>query len=98
MSGPAPAGLFLWAKDLDRLAAFYEAVLGMTRGHTSNELVFLESPGIQLVVHAIPPPVAASIAIEAPPRRRENAAMKFFFAVPDVQVRRCRRTYRTRQH
>ncbi len=84
MSGPAPAGLFLYAKDLDRLAAFYEKVLGMTRGHTSDELVVLESPGIQLVVHAIPPPIAASIAIEVPPRRRENSAMKFSFTVPDL--------------
>jgi catechol 2,3-dioxygenase-like lactoylglutathione lyase family enzyme len=62
MTGPARAGLFLYAKDLVRLAAFYEAVLGMHVVRHSEELAVLDPPDVQLVVHAIPPAIAESIA------------------------------------
>lgn len=84
MPGPARAGLFLYAKDLDRLARFYESLLGMTRLHASDEMVVLGSPQIQLVVHRIPPHIASGIVIESPPVRRENTALKFFFTVPSL--------------
>jgi predicted enzyme related to lactoylglutathione lyase len=84
MSGPAKAGLFLYAKDLARLAGFYESVLGMTRIHASDELVVLLSPDIQLVVHAIPPQIAQTITITSPPQRRANVALKFFFTVASL--------------
>jgi predicted enzyme related to lactoylglutathione lyase len=84
MTGPARAGLFLYAKDLRRLAAFYEAVLGMSRTQPSADLVVLNSPDVQLIVHAIPPEIAESITITTPPQKRENSAMKFFFTVPSI--------------
>jgi predicted enzyme related to lactoylglutathione lyase len=84
VTGPARAGLFLYAKDLERLAAFYEAVLGMSRVRPSADLVVLNSPDIQLLVHAIPPAIAESITITTPPQRREDSAMKFFFTVPGI--------------
>jgi predicted enzyme related to lactoylglutathione lyase len=84
MSGPAKAGLFLYAKDLARLAGFYESVLGMTRIRASDELVVLQSPDIQLVVHAIPPHIAQTITIASPPQRRTNTALKFFFTVASL--------------
>src|SRR4249919_3403359 len=84
MHGPARAGLFLYAKDHQRLAAFYEAVLGMARIHESAELIVLQSSDIQLIVHAIPPHIAAKIRISVPPQRRENSAMKFFFTVTSI--------------
>jgi predicted enzyme related to lactoylglutathione lyase len=84
MSGPARAGLFLYAKDLQRLAGFYEAVLGMSQAHASEDIVVLNSPDIQLIVHAIPPAIAETITITIPPERREDSAMKFFFTVPSI--------------
>ena len=84
MSGPAAAGLFIYAKDLSRLAAFYEAILGLTRAHATPELVVLRAPGIELIVHAIPASIAASITIGDPPQRREDTALKFFFTVPSL--------------
>jgi predicted enzyme related to lactoylglutathione lyase len=84
MAGPARAGLFLYAKDLQRLAAFYEAVLGVSRTQPSEDLVVLTSPDVQLIVHAIPPAIAEAIIITTPPERRENSAMKFFFTVPSI--------------
>lgn len=84
MPGPARAGLFIYAKDLERLAAFYEAIAGMARLHQSEELAVLESPDIQLLIHRIPPAIAAGITIQSPPVRREESALKFFFAVPSL--------------
>jgi predicted enzyme related to lactoylglutathione lyase len=88
MSGPARAGVFIYAKDLERLASFYQAVLSMTRAHGADELVVLQSPDIQLVLHAIPPQIAATIVIEAPPVRREDTALKFFFTVASLSEAR----------
>ena len=84
MPGPAPAGLFVYAKDLPRLAAFYEAILGLARLHATDEIVVLDGPGVQLLVHAIPADTAARIEITAPPRQRWDAALKFFFTVPSI--------------
>lgn len=85
MSGPARAGLFIYAKDLSRLAAFYESLLGMSRVHSTADLVVLRSPDIQLTLHAIPAAIAASIGISTPPEKREDAALKFFFTVPSIE-------------
>lgn len=84
MPGPARAGLFIYAKDLSRLAKFYESFLGMTRAHATPDLVVLRSPDIQLTLHAMPPAIAASITISDPPAKRDNTALKFFFTVPSL--------------
>jgi len=84
MPGPARAGLFIYAVDAERIASFYAALAGMTRLHERDELIVLESPDLQLLVHRIPPAIAAGIAIETPPRKREDSALKFFFTVPSL--------------
>ena len=84
MPGPARDGVFIYAKDLARLAGFYESFLGMFRFHAAPDLVVLDSQAIQLIVHATPPGIAASISISNPPQRRENTALKFFFTVPSI--------------
>lgn len=84
MSGPAQAGLFLYAKDLDRIVAFYESILDMSRLHAAADMVVLQSQGVQLIVHRIPDHIAAGIKIASPPIPREDAAMKFFFTVPSI--------------
>jgi predicted enzyme related to lactoylglutathione lyase len=84
MSGSAQAGLFVYAKDLAMMVAFYESLLDMTRLHASEELVVLQSPQMQLVLHAIPPHIAETIDITVPPEPREEAALKFFFTVPSI--------------
>ena len=65
--GPARAGLFLYAKDLSRLADFYQSLLGMARRHSTGEVVVLGSPDIQLTLHAIPAAIAATITLQDPP-------------------------------
>jgi predicted enzyme related to lactoylglutathione lyase len=84
MPGPARAGLFVYAKDPERLCTFYASVGGMVRLHQTDDLTVLESPDIQLLVHRIPPHIAAEIVVHSPPERRENTALKFFFTVPSL--------------
>lgn len=81
---PARAGVFIYAKDLPRLAAFYAAVLGMRQVHADEEIAVLASPDLQLLVHRIPAHIAAGIHIETPPVRREDCAIKFFATVPGL--------------
>ena len=84
MSGPARAGLFIYAKDLARLAQFYQSLLGMTRAHETPDLVVLRSPELQITVNAMPAHVAAQVDISSPPEKRDNVAYKFFFTVPSL--------------
>src|SRR5690348_4095906 len=86
MPGPARAGLFVYAKDAERLATFYASVAGMVRLHQTDDLVVLESADIQLLVHRIPAAIATGIEITSPPQRREDTALKFFFTVPSIEV------------
>lgn len=90
MSGPARAGLFIYAKDLGRLAAFYSLMASMDTLHQTDELAVLQSPDIQLLIHQIPPTIAVGITISSPPERREDTALKFFFTVPSLSEARTR--------
>jgi predicted enzyme related to lactoylglutathione lyase len=84
MSAPARAGVFVYASDLPRLAAFYAAVLGLRQVHATDEMAILASPDLQLLVHRIPAHIAAGIHIASPPVRREDCAIKFFATVPSL--------------
>lgn len=88
MTGPARAGLFIYAKELERVAGFYESLLGMSRLHSSADLVVLQSQDVQLVIHQAPAPIAAAIRIESPPLQRGDCALKFFFSVPSIGAAR----------
>jgi predicted enzyme related to lactoylglutathione lyase len=84
MSAPARAGVFMYAKDPDRLASFYQSVLGMTADHRTEQMTVLGSPDLQLIVHAMPQHVASQVTIANPPQLRENAAIKFFYTVASL--------------
>lgn len=84
MPGPAQAGLFIYAKDPERVVRFYSGLLGMVRLHSDPEICVLQSPDIQLVIHLMPPAYAANITITTPPTPREDTALKFFFTVPSL--------------
>ncbi|MCC7376375.1 MAG: hypothetical protein IT581_17080 [Verrucomicrobiales bacterium] len=88
MSGPARAGLFIYALEPDRVAAFYVGVAGMKRVHETPELVVLDSSDLQLLVHRIPPQYAVGIVITRPPQKREDTALKFFLSVPGLAAAR----------
>lgn len=84
MTGPAREGVFVYAKDVERLARFYASLLELRRIHGDGEIVVLAGTSMQLIVHAMPPAIAASVRITSPPLRRYNTALKFFFTVPSL--------------
>lgn len=88
MPNPARAGLFIYAKDKNKLSHFYAEVAGMKKLKETPELTVLESPDIQLLVHSIPANIAASITITTPPEKREDTALKFFFTVASLEETR----------
>ena len=84
MPATANSGVFIYAKDRHRLARFYASVLGLAPIHESEDLTVLQSASLQLIVHAIPQHIAATIDITSPPQPREDTALKFFFTVPSI--------------
>ncbi len=83
MGYEARTGAVLFAKNLDRVATFYAAVLDLSEANRADDHILLESPGFQLVVHRI---VGgdSSAADSMPPARRASAAFKPVFFVPSI--------------
>lgn len=81
MVGPARTGVLIYAKNLGAVSAFYEGVLGAQVVHEDDTHRVLQSPDVQLIVHAIPTQIAQDIAISVPPEPREDQAIKPFFTV-----------------
>ena len=73
MSYASRTGAVLFAKNLDRLATFYSAVLGLAEAIRTDDHIVLESPGFQLVVHRMSGGASAD-QIAAPPARRSADA------------------------
>jgi hypothetical protein len=82
------AGAVLYAKDIDKVTAFYSAVAGLAVTSSENDHVVLESPSFQLVVVAIPEKIALEIEISSSPVRRENTAIKVVFFVSSISAAR----------
>ncbi|BEP94421.1 hypothetical protein KW843_17510 [Acidovorax sp. sif1233] len=90
MSTMPSSGAVVFAKDMQRLAAFYEGLCGLNVVHAESDHIVLESGAVQIVVHAIPQRIARAIAITQPPVVREETPIKLFFAVPDLAQARLR--------
>lgn len=81
MPNPARAGALIYAQDLDRLSAFYQALLGMRVLKADPEHHVIESADAQLIIHAIPPHIASTFTIASPPVPRDEQAIKLFFTL-----------------
>lgn len=81
MPDTARTGVLIYAKDLDAVSAFYERVLDARVLHADREHKVLQTPDVQLIVHAIAASFARSIVIDVPPVPREEQAIKPFFTV-----------------
>ncbi len=84
MSKTARAGVLIYAKHLEDVSRFYERVLGARVLHADAGHKVLQSQDAQLIIHAIPPQYASSIAITKPPVAREEQAIKPFFTVESL--------------
>ncbi|WP_432723311.1 hypothetical protein R0381_001178 [Jeongeupia wiesaeckerbachi] len=83
MSKPK-AGTVLYAKDIERVAAFYAGVLDMTISHAEATYIVLNTAAYELVVQRIPDAIAATIHIDVPPQARTNTAIKPVFVVTSL--------------
>lgn len=85
MPDPARTGVLIYAKDLRSVSAFYEQVLGAKVLHADDEHRVLQSPDVQLIIHAIPAQYSSAITIQSPPVAREEQAIKPFFTVGSLE-------------
>lgn len=90
MSNPPKSGAVVFAKDMSRVAKFYAELLPMAMVRAERDHIVLESANLQLVVHAIPKPIARSIAIASPPQRRADSPIKLFFPVASLAEARAK--------
>jgi predicted enzyme related to lactoylglutathione lyase len=70
------------------VANFYATLAGMKVTYSGTDIIVLESPTNQLMVHPIPAKIARGIKIAVPPQRREAAAVKLVFAVKSIAAAR----------
>lgn len=84
------AGVVLFARDVDMLAAFYRGVLDFAEVAHGDDHVVLRRADIELTVHAIPCSMASLGGRPSPPARRESAALKPVFVVADLALVRSR--------
>ena len=80
----------IFAKDMDRMVAFYRDGLGLRlipETHQDRWAEF-DAGGCRLALHAIPAAIAATIEIASPPRRRSNTPLKLVFQTADVEAAR----------
>lgn len=90
MTNPAKAGAVIFAKDLHRVATFYEKLLGLTATHGESDHVVLTSAHCELVIHAIPKAIADTFTIAVPPERRSETPIKLYFFVASIADARAR--------
>ena len=80
---PKP-GAILFAKDPDLLADFYRQLLDCPLARPDADHLVLETGGLELIVHAIPPQIAREITITCPPAVRDETPVKLLFGVADL--------------
>jgi predicted enzyme related to lactoylglutathione lyase len=84
MSHAAQAGAVIFAKDLQRVATFYEKLLGLPVAHSESDHIVLASAPFELVIHAIPKVIADTFTIAVPPERRTETPIKLYFLVASI--------------
>lgn len=76
----------VYAQDLDRVAAFYEHVLGLDRVEQAATFVLLGGAGLDLSVVRIPEHLVADGPIGVPARPREDTPIKASFRVASIEA------------
>lgn len=89
MNNPKPSAV-LFVKDLARVTAFYRDALGLACKTSDPHHAAFDVDGFRLVVHQIPPPLAADVVVGDPPQRRSRASLRLDYPVRDVAAARVR--------
>lgn len=78
----------LFAKNVERVAAFYVGALGFARESGGSDHAVLRCDGFELVVHQIPKVIADAIVIASPPKRRTEGAVRLDYPVESIEQAR----------
>jgi predicted enzyme related to lactoylglutathione lyase len=78
----------VYAKSLATVQAFYQGVLSLEVEHTESDHVILASRTFQLVILKVSEPIASTIEIADPPRRRSETPIKLVFEVAGIAATR----------
>jgi predicted enzyme related to lactoylglutathione lyase len=78
----------IFAKDINRMLAFYRDGLGLTivPEQSGEGWVVFDAGGARLALHAIPPAIARDIDITEPPRERSETPIKLVFHTADMEA------------
>lgn len=90
MNPPRLAHVFVFTSDLERMAAFYAAAMGLTRQNSSAAgfVIMRASTGADVALHQVPPHILAQIDVQSPPRWRDDTALKMSFETDDLDAQR----------
>lgn len=77
-------GLVVFAKDKQRVSAFYQQTLGLAVEASDSSHDLLRGQGYEVVVHSIPRKAAAAIQISSPPQPRQETPFKPTFVVASL--------------
>jgi predicted enzyme related to lactoylglutathione lyase len=80
------SSLVIFSPDVQRLATFYEVVLGARPLREASGDIRVVSDRDEVLVHSIPRRAARDIEITNPPAPRENAPIKPIFEVDSLAV------------
>lgn len=86
---PKPSAV-IFAKDVTRLAHFYQIVTEMQEVDRDQGHVVLDEDHFQLVIHGMPARIAAAIIIAEPPEIREETPIKICLPVASIAQARDR--------
>lgn len=79
-------GCVVFAKNKNRVSAFYQQTLGLIAEELGASHDVLRGNGYEVVVHSIPRKYAAEIKIAKPVQPRENTPIKPAFVVADLEA------------
>ena len=81
------ANLVIFAVDVNKVAAFYQAVIGVSpcpnSGDNKKDLRLCKA-NEEILIHSIPSHIAKTISVQSPPSPREDSAMKPIFDVESL--------------
>src|SRR5262245_42915539 len=83
--GTASLTAVIYAKDVQRLASFYEEALSLLRADEGSDFIVWAADSLDLSIVQVPEAIAASIKITEPPKIREDTPIKLAFQVSNIE-------------
>ena len=81
-------GAVLYAKNLGLVSHFYQHVAGLDIVRVEKDHVVLVSKSMELIVLQVPAPLAQTIDVESPPKRRTDTPIKLVFPISSISEAR----------